>query len=68
VESDPTAGAGIDAALLGTTEREDGSLQVTLDGHPLYYFAADQTADDLNGQGVGDVWYVVSPQGAAIQG
>jgi len=67
VEGDPAAGEGIDASLLGTTEREDGSVQVTLDGHPLYYFAADETADDVNGQGVGDVWYVVSPEGEAIQ-
>jgi len=60
------AGDGVDASLLGTTEREDGSTQVTLDGHPLYYFAGDETADDVNGQGVGDVWYVVSPEGEAI--
>nr|MBA3363969.1 hypothetical protein [Actinomycetota bacterium] len=31
------------------------------------YFASDATADDINGQGVGDVWYVVSPEGEAIQ-
>jgi len=68
VDGDPAAGEGIDASLLGTTEREDGSIQVTLDGHPLYYFASDETPDDVNGQGVGDVWYVVSPDGAAIQG
>jgi predicted lipoprotein with Yx(FWY)xxD motif len=67
VEGDPAAGQGIDASLLGTTEREDGSVQVTLDGHPLYYFGADETPDDINGQDVGDVWYVVSPEGEAIQ-
>ena len=67
VDGEPVAGEGIDASLLGTTEREDGSIQVTLDGHPLYYFASDETADDVNGQGVGDVWYVVSPEGEAIQ-
>jgi predicted lipoprotein with Yx(FWY)xxD motif len=67
VEADPVAGEGVDGSLLGTTEREDGSTQVTLNGHPLYYFAADETADDINGQGVGDVWYVVSPEGEAIQ-
>jgi predicted lipoprotein with Yx(FWY)xxD motif len=66
VEGDPAAGEGIDGSLLGTTEREDGSVQVTLDGHPLYHFAADETPDDMNGQGVGDVWYVVSPEGEAI--
>jgi predicted lipoprotein with Yx(FWY)xxD motif len=65
VEGDP-AGEGVDSSLLGTTEREDGTTQVTLDGHPLYYFASDETADDVNGQGVGDVWYVVSPEGEAI--
>jgi predicted lipoprotein with Yx(FWY)xxD motif len=67
VEGDPAAGDGIDASLLGTTEREDGSVQVTLDGHPLYHFAADETPDDINGQDVGDVWYVVSPEGEAIK-
>jgi predicted lipoprotein with Yx(FWY)xxD motif len=66
VDGEPVAGEGIDASLLGTTERTDGSTQVTLDGHPLYFFAGDQTADDVNGQGVGDVWYVVSPSGEAI--
>lgn len=65
VDGEP-AGDGVDAALLGTTERQDGSTQVTLDGHPLYHFAGDETADDVNGQGVGDVWYVVSPEGEAI--
>jgi predicted lipoprotein with Yx(FWY)xxD motif len=67
IEGDPAAGEGIDASLLGTTEREDGSTQVTLDGHPLYHFGSDETADDINGQGVGDVWFVVSPEGEAIQ-
>ena len=68
VEGEPAAGEGIDGSLLGTTEREDGSVQVTLDGHPLYFFAADATADDVNGQGIGDVWFVVAPDGEAIQG
>ena len=68
VDGDPVAGEGIDASVLGTTEREDGTTQVTIDGHPLYLFAGDETADDTNGQGVGDVWYVVSPEGEAIQG
>lgn len=63
----PTGGDGVDAELLGTTEREDGTLQVTYDGWPLYHFANDQTADDVNGQGVGDVWYVVSPDGSPLQ-
>lgn len=67
VEGDPTGGDGVGGAMLGTTEREDGSVQVTYDDWPLYSFAADETADDVNGQGVGDVWYVVSPDGEPIQ-
>ncbi|MGH3665601.1 MAG: COG4315 family predicted lipoprotein [Egibacteraceae bacterium] len=65
-DAEPEAGEGADAALLGTTERTDGSMQVTYDGRPLYYFAGDRTAGDTNGQAVGDVWWVVAPDGAAI--
>jgi predicted lipoprotein with Yx(FWY)xxD motif len=68
VEGDPVAGTGIDQALLATSEREDGAIQVTLDGHPLYYFASDAAPGDTNGQGIGDVWFVVAPTGEAIQG
>lgn len=66
VDDAPVAGDGVDEALLGTTERDDGDVQVTYDGQPLYYFASDEAAGDTNGQGVGDVWYVVDPAGAAI--
>ena len=62
----PTAGEGIDGSLLGTTERDDGQMQVTYADQPLYTFAADQAAGDTGGQGVGDVWYVVDPAGAAV--
>jgi predicted lipoprotein with Yx(FWY)xxD motif len=61
------AGEGVDASLLSTSEREDGSAQVTYAGRPLYYFAADQAPGDTNGQGVGDVWWVVGPDGEAIE-
>jgi predicted lipoprotein with Yx(FWY)xxD motif len=59
-------GDGVDASLLGTTERTDGSTQVTLDGWPLYYFADDAAPGDTNGQAIGDVWYVVAPDGTHI--
>jgi predicted lipoprotein with Yx(FWY)xxD motif len=66
-DGDPVASSGVDAALLGTTERTDGTVQVTYAGWPLYYFAGDEAPGDTNGQEVGDVWYVVSPAGEAIE-
>jgi predicted lipoprotein with Yx(FWY)xxD motif len=57
-----------DASLIGTIAGADGATQVTYAGRPLYYFAGDQAAGDTNGQGVGDVWFVVSPEGEPIQG
>jgi predicted lipoprotein with Yx(FWY)xxD motif len=62
----PEADGAADAALLGTIERSDGTLQVTYAGRPLYYFAADAAPGDVNGQGVNDVWFVVSPAGEQI--
>ena len=67
-DGEPEAGDGVDAELLGTTERADGTTQVTYDELPLYFFASDQSAGDTSGQGVGDVWFVVSPDGEAVEG
>jgi predicted lipoprotein with Yx(FWY)xxD motif len=59
-----TAGAGAASAMLGTTTRDDGTTQVTYDGHPLYLYSGDSAAGDANGQGIGDVWYAVTSSGA----
>jgi predicted lipoprotein with Yx(FWY)xxD motif len=63
---DVNAGDGVDGSLLGTAERTDGSVQVTYDGWPLYYFANDAAPGDTNGQGLNDVWYVVDAAGDAV--
>jgi predicted lipoprotein with Yx(FWY)xxD motif len=65
----PTVGAGLSVSKLGTTKRKDGKLQVTYGGHPLYYFAPDKKAGDVNGQGIvhfGGAWWVVSAAGVKI--
>ena len=59
----PVAGQGVDAAMLGTTQRADGTTQVTYNSWPLYYFAGDSAAGDTNGEGKGSVWYVITPDG-----
>ncbi|CAM4248888.1 SCO0930 family lipoprotein [Nocardiopsis rhodophaea] len=48
---------------IGLLEFPDGSCQVTLGGWPLYYYAEDEKAGDVEGEGVGDVWWTVSPSG-----
>jgi predicted lipoprotein with Yx(FWY)xxD motif len=69
-DGDPVAGEGVDASLLGTITRDDGTTQVTYNGWPLYLFEEDTAAGDTNGQGIdefGGLWYLVSPTGEAIQ-
>jgi len=63
---DLAAGDGV-SGTLGTISRDDGTLQVTLGGHPLYYYAGDAAAGDTNGQGVGSVWYLAGPTGAGLK-
>lgn len=60
-----TAGTGVTGALT-TFTRSDGKTQVLIDGHALYYYAADSAAGDSTGQGAGGVWFVVSPAGAKV--
>ena len=67
VTGDITVGEGLDAATFATVAGTDGSTQVKAGAWPLYYFANDAAAGDVNGQGQGDVWYVVSPTGKPIQ-
>lgn len=60
-EEELAAGEGLTGEL-GVIERaDDGSLQVTYNGWPLYYWAADQAPGDTTGHEVGDVWFVVPP-------
>lgn len=66
----PHAGAGVNASLLGTSTRTDGTTEVTYAGHPLYYFISDKRAGEVTGQavtGFGGPWYVVGPDGIAIR-
>jgi predicted lipoprotein with Yx(FWY)xxD motif len=60
----PIAGSGVDAALLGTTRRANGSLQITYNGWPLYTYL-DDGAGQATGQGEGmGAWYLISTTGA----
>jgi predicted lipoprotein with Yx(FWY)xxD motif len=63
---DPVAGEGVDASMFGTTTRTDGTVQVTYNGWPLYYYEKDKAPGDVTGQDVGGVWYVVSAAGEQV--
>ncbi|MFJ4171851.1 hypothetical protein ACIPY3_20280 [Paenarthrobacter sp. NPDC089714] len=53
---------------VGTIATPDGKKQVTLNGMPLYYYAKDKAPGDVTGQGVSNVWYLVSPSGEMVKG
>jgi predicted lipoprotein with Yx(FWY)xxD motif len=61
----PLAGHGVEATLLGTTKRKDGKLQVTYNGHPLYYYALDKVGKIMCQHATmhGGLWLVVKPNG-----
>jgi predicted lipoprotein with Yx(FWY)xxD motif len=51
---------------VGTITGVNGEKQITVNGLPLYTFARDKAAGDVTGQGVGNVWWVLSPSGDKI--
>ena len=66
-KGEPQAGKGAQAGKLGTTERDDGTTQVTYDGHPLYYY--DEPAGQVSCHNVdefGGLWLAVQPNGQAV--
>jgi predicted lipoprotein with Yx(FWY)xxD motif len=58
--------AGLSAADFGTITRTDGSQQTTYKGWPLYYYIDDEKAGDVNGEALGNIWFVAKPQGYSI--
>ncbi len=63
----PTAGSGVSASLLGTIKAGHGLRQVTYAGWPLYYFAGDKRAGQVNGEDFQQSWYVVDTKGALVK-
>jgi predicted lipoprotein with Yx(FWY)xxD motif len=66
----PTAGPGVNPSLLGTIPGPNGMRQVTYGGHPLYTFAKDTAAGQVNGEGInhfGGFWYVLNPAGNPVE-
>jgi predicted lipoprotein with Yx(FWY)xxD motif len=61
----PLAGPGVEAKLLGTTKRKNGTQQVTYNGHPLYYYEADKVGKIMcqHANMHGGLWLIIKPNG-----
>jgi predicted lipoprotein with Yx(FWY)xxD motif len=55
----PTGGDGVTGTLATITREDNGELQVTYNGLPLYFFKNDKAPGDLNG--VYENWETVTP-------
>ncbi|MEV6953774.1 SCO0930 family lipoprotein [Streptomyces sp. NPDC051183] len=60
---DATASGGIDAAMLGSVLRSDGTRQLTLGGWPVYRYAKDGGPGEAKGEGVGGTWHALAADG-----
>lgn len=70
-EGEPSVGNGASSSKLGTTERKDGTMQVTYAGHPLYTFVEDKKPGEANGNDVsafGGQWYALKGSGEEAGG
>lgn len=63
----PQLGNGVVRSALGNITRNDGTLQLTYNKWPLYYYYLDKKAGDVNGQTVNGIWYVIGQNGPIIQ-
>jgi predicted lipoprotein with Yx(FWY)xxD motif len=65
----PQAKNGVLASKIGLIRGAGGKNQVAYNGHPLYYYAPDQSPGDTQGQGLnqfGAKWYVLATTGNKI--
>lgn len=58
--------SGLDPNVFTVVERSDGTFQLSAGNQPLYRYSGDSAPGDVNGQGVADVWFAVSPEGELI--
>lgn len=54
------------SGTIGTIPTADGKMQITINGMPIYFYSKDEDSSDTYGQGVGGVWFMVSPSGSML--
>lgn len=60
--------SGVEAELVGTYKRPDGTKQLAIDCWPVYWFTGDKNPGDTNGQGVKGLWSAVTDKGKKATG
>jgi predicted lipoprotein with Yx(FWY)xxD motif len=65
-QGSPDLGEGIDKSLVSSAPLANGSMIVTYNKMPLYYWVKDSKPGDTTGQNVDKAWYVVSPDGKVL--
>jgi predicted lipoprotein with Yx(FWY)xxD motif len=65
-ESVPPLADELDPSVFSIVQHPDGAM-LKVGDWPLYYFANDAAPGDVNGQGVGGVWWVVGPDGTPFE-
>ncbi|SNT65830.1 Secreted repeat of unknown function [Asanoa hainanensis] len=55
--------SGVALGKVGTVTRKDGTQQLTIGGWPVYRYIGDEKPGQWKGQKVGNVWFVVKPDG-----
>lgn len=66
VPADTPISSDLDDSMFGSTERTDGTQQLTVNGMPLYLYTPDTNPGDTTGQGFNDVWFVVDAEGNMV--
>ncbi len=70
VKSKPAGVSGAKPGKVGITRRDDGKLQATYAGHPVYYYQGDREPGQVLCQAVnefGGYWYVLRSNGKAVR-
>ena len=63
----PALADELDPTLFSIVEHPESGPMLQVGDWPLYYFASDLAPGDLNGQGVGGVWWLVAPDGTLVE-
>lgn len=64
--TDFTVGTGLDKSMFTLVARDDGTMQLAVNDHPLYYYTPDDVSGDTKGQDFADKWFVVGTDGELI--